>query len=125
MRAIRILLIVQFALFAFAALTHFGVIVSGHRHRAAGTAESVIGAVLLIGLLLTWMIPSSNRSIAIAVQAFALLGTFVGIGTIIASIGPQSMFDIVFHTSMVIALVSGLIVTLKDSVRAISKIPAA
>lgn len=54
MRAIRVLLIIQIALFAFAALTHFGVAVESHEHRAAGTAESVIGTVLLIGLLLTW-----------------------------------------------------------------------
>src|SRR5579871_4721989 len=104
MRAIRILLVVQIALFGFAALTHFGVIVGSHWHRAAGTAESVIAVVLLVGLSFTWMIPSSIRSIAIAVQAFALLGTFVGIATIVAGIGPRSTLDIIFHGSMVIAL---------------------
>ena len=118
MQTIRTLLIVQVALFAFAALTHFGMIGSSHRHPPAGTAESVIGTVLLIGLLSTWMTPSSIRSIAIAVQAFGLLGTLVGIATIIVGIGPRSMLDIVFHTSMTVALVTGLIVTSKASLQA-------
>jgi hypothetical protein len=125
MRAIRTLLIVQVALFAFAALTHFGLIASSHRHRPAGTAESVIGSVLLIGLLLTWMIPSSIRSIAMAVQTFALLGTLVGIATIIVGIGPRSMLDFFFHASMAVTLVTGLIITLKASLQATSKIQAA
>ena len=90
----------------------------------APTDESVIGAVLLIGLLLTWIIPSLVRSIAIAVQSFALLGTFVGIATIIAGIGPRSTLDILFHALMVVLLVTGLIITFKTSSHGLSNISA-
>src|SRR5437879_4788361 len=71
MRAIRILLLIQGAAFAAAALTHFGVLTSGYEHDKAGTAESVIGIVLLAGLILTAIFPSSTRAIGIAAQGFA------------------------------------------------------
>jgi hypothetical protein len=113
MRAIRALLVVQIALFAYAALTHLGIISTNHRHPPAGTAESVIGAVLLIGLLGSWMAPSLIRSVAVLVQAFALLGTILGIVTIIIGIGPRSMLDAALHTSMIITLVVGLVISLR------------
>jgi len=114
MRAIRILLIIQISLFACAALAHSGMLMGGgHRHRQAGTAETVIGAVLAAGLLSTLIRPVSTRAIAIAVQAFALLGTGVGIFTIIVGIGPRTMLDAVLHTCMVIALVAGLVISIK------------
>ena len=113
MRAIRTLLMIQIALFAFAALTHFGVLMSGHRHRAASIAETVIGAILLAGLLSTLIRPAFTRGIAITVQTFALLGTGVGIATIVAGFGPQSALDLVFHAAMATALIAGLIVSAK------------
>ncbi len=113
MRAIRIFLFVQIALFVFAALTHAGILISGHRHRQAQIAETIIAAVLVAGLLLTVIRPSWARAIAITVQAFSLLGTGVGILTIIIGIGPRSTLDVVFHTCMAIALVAGLIVAAK------------
>jgi hypothetical protein len=115
MRAVRIFLIVQIALFASAALTHFGILIRGHQHPQARIAETVIGVVLLVGLL--WMVirPASARVVAITVQAFALFGTCIGIFTIIVGIGPRSTLDAVFHTCMVIALVAGLAVALKAS----------
>jgi hypothetical protein len=115
MRAIRTFLIVLIALFAFAALTHSGIVMSGHRHRPAATAETVIGVVLLMGLLAGLIRPAAIRAIAITVQAFALLGTGVGIFTIIVGIGPRSTLDVVFHSCMAIALIAGLVVALKAS----------
>jgi hypothetical protein len=118
LRAIRIFLIIQIALFAAAALTHFGILIGGHQHPQARKAESIIGAVLLLGLLWTVIRPASARIAAITVQFFALLGTCIGIFTIIVGIGPRSTLDVVFHTCMVIALVAGLIIAMKASPRA-------
>src|SRR6266550_2138906 len=72
--------------FMVAALTHFGVLVHGYEPQKAGTAESVIAFVLLVGLILTLIRPQSTRGIGLAVQGFALLGTLVGIFTIIIGI---------------------------------------
>jgi hypothetical protein len=113
MRAIRIFLLVQGAAFVAAALTHFGVLTSGYEHDKAGTAESVIGIVLLAGLVLTALFPSSTRAIGIAAQGFALLGTAVGIFTIAIGVGPQTTPDIVFHIVIVITLLFGLVVAVR------------
>lgn len=113
MRATRTFLIIQIALFAFAALTHSGVLMTGYRHRQARIAETVIGAVLLAGLLATVIRPAATQAIAITVQAFALLGTIVGIFTIVVGIGPKTSLDITLHACMVIALVAGLIVSVR------------
>ena len=114
-------LIVQIALFAFAALTHSGVLMSGHRHRQARIAETVIGAVLTAGLVAIVIRPASTRAIAITVQAFALLGTSVGIFTIIVGIGPRTLLDAIFHACMAIALIAGLVVSVKVSRSAIGQ----
>ena len=87
-RAIRLFVLIEGVAFIAAALTHFGVLIGGYEHEKAGTAESVIGIVLLAGLALTWIRPASTRVIGLAVQAFALFGTFVGIFTIIVGVGP-------------------------------------
>jgi hypothetical protein len=109
-RAIRLFVILEGAGFIAAALTHFGVLMHGYEHQKAGTAESVIGVVLLAGWALTWMAPASTRGIGLAVQGFALLGTLVGIFTIAIGVGPRTAPDFAFHTGIVVVLVSGLIV---------------
>jgi hypothetical protein len=86
-KAIRLFLVLEGIAFIAASLTHFGVLMHGYEHRPAGTAEGVIGVVLLIGYALTWMLPGTIRGIGIAVQAFALLGTCVGIYTIAIGVG--------------------------------------
>jgi hypothetical protein len=113
LQTVRVFLIIQIALFASAALTHFGILIGGHQHSQARIAETVIGAVLLAGLLWTVIRPAFARVVAIAVQVFALLGTGIGIFTIVVGIGPRSMLDVVFHTCMVIALFAGLIIAMK------------
>ena len=112
-KAIRLFLLLEGVAFIAAGLTHFGVLMNGYEHRQAGTAESVIGIVLLIGFALTWMLPGATGGIGIAVQAFALLGTCVGIFTIAIGVGPRTFPDIAFHIAIVIALISGLIVTFR------------
>jgi hypothetical protein len=108
-RAIRLFVLIEGVAFIAAALTHFGVLIGGYQHRMAGRAESVIGIVLLAGLALTAIFPSSTRIIGLAVQAFALAGTFVGIYTIIIGIGPRTAPDIIYHVCIVIVLVSGIV----------------
>ncbi len=108
-RAIRLFVLFEGAAFITAALTHFGILMTGYEHQKAGRAESVIGIVLLLGLALTWIRPASTRGIGLAVQGFALLGTLVGIFTIIIGIGPRTAPDIAYHFVIVIVLVSGLV----------------
>ena len=102
---------VQAAAFGMAALVHAGVLVDGYQHREATIAESVIGAVLLLGLVVAVTTPRWSRIAALAAQAFALLGTAVGIFTIIIGVGPQSGFDVALHTGFVVLLAAGLTAT--------------
>ena len=46
--AIRGFMVLQLAIFLAAASIHFGLLLEGYGHRVAGTAESVIAAVLLL-----------------------------------------------------------------------------
>ncbi|MGH9458156.1 MAG: hypothetical protein ACRD2J_11025 [Thermoanaerobaculia bacterium] len=106
---LRTFLAVEGATFVVAAMIHFGVLVAGWEHRAAGIAESVIGIVLLAALALTAVRPSWTRGLALVAQGFALLGTIVGIVTIVIGIGPRTTPDIVYHVAIVIVLVWGLV----------------
>jgi hypothetical protein len=110
-RAIRLFVLIEGLSFVTAALTHFGVLMGGYRHHPAGVAEAVIGTVLLIGLALTYFFPAAVRVIGLAIQGFALLGTLVGMYTIIIGVGPRTMPDLVYHAVIVIVLVFGLFTT--------------
>src|SRR5207245_2049829 len=109
-RAIRFFLLFEAATYVGAALAHFGIFVTGYEHRAAGTAESVIAGVLLIGWVATWAGPTFSRGIGLATQTFALLGTFVGLFTIVIGVGPRTVPDLAYHVSIVAVLISGLVV---------------
>jgi hypothetical protein len=109
-RVIRLFLLFEVATYVAATLAHFGIFVSGYEHRAAGTAESVIAAVLLAGLAATWVGPLFTREIGLAAQMFALLGTLVGLFTIVIGVGPRTVPDIAYHVSIVAVLVWGLVV---------------
>ena len=109
-RAIRFFLLFEAATYVGAALAHFGIFVTGYEHRAAGTAESVIAGVLLIGWVATWARPTFSRGIGLATQTFALLGTFVGLFTIVIGVGPRTVPDLAYHISIVAVLIWGLVV---------------
>jgi protein-S-isoprenylcysteine O-methyltransferase Ste14 len=108
---IRLFVLIEGTAFIAAALTHFGTLVDGYEHRKAGTAESIIGIVLLTGWVMTWIRPPWIRGVGLAVQAFALLGTLVGIFTIAVGVGPRTVPDLIYHACIVVVLVSGLILT--------------
>jgi len=95
--------------FALASLVHRGWIVAGYAHDAAATAETVIAAVLLAGLAFSVIRPARSRVVGLAVQAFALLGTLVGLFAVIRGFGPQTQADLVYHVAMVAALAAGLV----------------
>src|SRR5881396_628644 len=108
--SIRTFLLIESATFLSAAALHFGALFSGFAHGAAAAAESVIASVLLGGLLATWIRPRAVRGIALTVQGFALIGTFVGVFTIAIGIGPRTVPDLVIHAIMILELVWGLVV---------------
>jgi hypothetical protein len=108
-RVVRFFLGVDAAAFAVASLIHAGILARGYEHTKASIAEGVIGAVLLLGFLATFVAPQSSRRIGLGAQAFALLGTLVGIFTIIIGVGPRSTLDYALHVCFVIALVTGLV----------------
>jgi hypothetical protein len=108
-KMIRLFIFVEGASFLAAASIHFGLLAHGYEHFKAGTAESVIGIVLLAGLALTWIRPLVTRGIGLAVQGFALIGTLVGILTIAIGVGPRTAPDITYHITIVIILVLGLL----------------
>ena len=101
---IRLFLLAEAAAFLAAALTHLGVLVRGYEHREAATAESVIGAVLLAGFALTWVLPARTRAIGTATQGFALMGTYIGAFVAVIGVGPSTPPDIAFHVGMLLAL---------------------
>jgi hypothetical protein len=112
-KPIRLFLLFQGIAFIIASMIHLGLLMHGHEHHPAGTAEGIIGIVLLIGFVSSWILPGWIRGIGVAVQTFALLGTGVGIYTIAIGIGPRTLPDIAFHVAIVITLIAGLIVTFR------------
>ena len=111
---IRLFMIVEAMLFGVAALVHRGQLVAGYEHRQAQTAESVLAAVLLIGLLLIWLRPNWTRAVGVAAQGFALLGTLVGVFTIIVGVGPRTTLDIVYHAVLVALLLGGVLAAVRS-----------
>jgi hypothetical protein len=101
------------AIFFVAALIHFEVLVDGYPDREAGIAEMVIGAVLLAGLIYTFLAPEKTRATALIVQGFALAGTFVGL-TLLLTVGPATGLDVAIHVLMVVVLVAGLSIAWRD-----------
>jgi hypothetical protein len=116
MKHVRAFLCIEALAFGTAALVHAGVVIDGYRHREAMIAESVIAAVLTLGLAVSVMSPPSSRAVGLAVQGFALLGTLVGVFTIAIGIGPQSFFDVALHAGFVVLLIAGLAVVARHRV---------
>ena len=111
----RLILIGAFILYALGASVHFGLLMTGYEHSRAGTAESVIAAVLLGGLVVSLIRPLWTRVAAIAVQAFAVFMTFVGLFTIAIGIGPRTGPDLILHAFMLALLFYGLYLSIWSS----------
>jgi hypothetical protein len=100
-------------IFVVAAAIHFGVLLAGYRHGAAGTAESVIAVVLLLGLALTWAPSPWPGRAAMGAQVVAILGVLVGLFTMAVGVGPRTKFDLVLHDAMLVVLLVGLAITVR------------
>jgi hypothetical protein len=109
MGRLRWILALEVAAFGTAGLVHAGVLLPGHEHAKAATAEGIIALVLLAGLVSTGVAPRASRTAALAVQAFALLGTMVGLFTIAVGVGPRTIADLAFHAGIVAALAAGMV----------------
>jgi hypothetical protein len=78
--------------------------------RQARIAEGVIATVLLAGAAFTWVRPAWTRRAGLFTQAFALLGTLIGIFTIVVGVGTRTAPDVIYHIAIVGVLVLGLLV---------------
>lgn len=114
-QTVRVFLFIEAVAFVIAGAIHSGIFVSFDTHYQAATAESIIGAVLLISFGLTWIWPTWTRLIGLLAQAFAAFGTMVGLFTITVGVGPRSVGDIVFHLAILAVLGWGLVVTARSS----------
>lgn len=114
----RWFLALEAAAFGAAALVHAGVLRRGYEHWKAATAESVIGLVLLVALVISVIAPRSRRRAGLAGLGFALAGTLVGLLTIAIGVGPQPSFDKALHVGFVLSLVAGLALVVRGSATA-------
>jgi hypothetical protein len=110
---VRLFLLFEAAVFAVAALVHAGVLATGYEHREARIAESLLAVVLFMGFLLSMLRPTRTRVAGIASQGIALMGTLVGIFTIIVGVGPRTIPDIVYHLAIIAVLSWGLLQTIR------------
>jgi hypothetical protein len=110
---VRGFLLLQITIFLALVSIHFGLLIGGYRHRNAGTTESVIAAVLVAGLLLTWTPPPWRRRAATAAQSFGILGVLAGLFTIALGIGPRTMLDLALNAALLLTLIAGLAITLR------------
>src|SRR6266540_3114859 len=110
-RTIRILLLVEAATFVVASLIHSGWLVAGYQHHQARIAEGVIAVVLLAAVVVSWIHPAWTRRTGLVGQGFALLGTLVGVFTIVVGVGPRTVPDVVYHVGILVVLALGLRVT--------------
>ncbi|HYU64620.1 MAG TPA: hypothetical protein VEN12_12655 [Verrucomicrobiae bacterium] len=117
---VRGALALQMAIFLVAVSIHFGLLLRGYSHRAAGTAESIIAVVLLVALVVTLLSPWRARPVAIAAQSFGILGVVVGLFTIAIGVGPRTGLDLGLHALMLITLIAGLIITIQYKARAVA-----
>lgn len=113
MNKVRLFVLVEACAFFTAAPAHFGILMNGYQHQLAGRAETIIGLVLLAGWIGISVRRQWTRGIGLAVQGFALLGTLVGIFTIVVGVGPRTAPDLIYHVCMVVLLFLGLIVAIR------------
>src|ERR671923_1413949 len=96
-RTIQFFVSLESAAFIGAALVHFGFFSKGYEHTKAGIAETVIGTVLALGLIILLIRPRLTRFAGLVVQGFAFLGTLIGGFTIIIGVGPRTIPDVLYH----------------------------
>jgi hypothetical protein len=103
-------LMVELALFTFAALVHGGVIPGAETYPRVAVVETVVAVVLAAGVLMSFVSPAQTRPVALFTQAVALLGVVVGVVTIIMGLSPKTVGNIVVHAVMLITVALGFAV---------------
>lgn len=111
--SLRSLMLLEAVTFLAAAAIHAGLLASGYEHREARIAETVIAVVLLAGAIAASFGPVWARRAGLIAQGFALVGTVVGIVTIVIGIGPRSFADVIYHVIIVGVLIYGFILALR------------
>lgn len=119
-QTVRLFLVLEGVSFVIAALVHTGIFVDGYWDPAAAIAESVIGAVLLVGLALTWVYSATTRRIGLAAQGLALLGTLIGT-YLTAIVGLGTTPEVVYHLTILAVLATGLVVAARAPVGATAR----
>ena len=112
-RTIRLFLLLEAAAFVAAASVHFSLVIAGYEHRKAGVAESVIAAVLILALAVTSLGRTWTRRVGLAAQAFALVGTLIGVFTITIGVGPRTLPEVAYHFAIMAVLIWGLVVAVR------------
>lgn len=107
MQLLRRLLVAEAVAFWVAAAIHGGVLVPGLEDPAAALAEAIIGAVLLAAAVVSRWRSATTWAMAIAGQAFALLGSLVGLWLLV-TVGPARPPDLALHVGIIVVLVAGL-----------------
>src|ERR1700694_3358071 len=110
---IRSWLLLQIAMLLSMVSMHFDLLLGRSPPAPAGTAELLLAAVLVAGLLLTWTPRPWSRRSATAVQSFGILGVLVGLSTIAIGIGPRTMLDLTLNAALLLTLIVGLAITLR------------
>jgi hypothetical protein len=105
-------MLVQIAIFLVLVSVHFGLPIDGYRHPNAGATESLLTAVLVAGLLLTWT-PRWSHQAAIVTQSFGTMGILVGLFTIAFGIGPRTILDLSLNGALLLTLIAGLAMMLR------------
>jgi hypothetical protein len=108
MNRTRAFLAVGAIIFALASAVHGGWLIDGYQHLEARIAEGVIAIVLMAGLVVSLINPPWTRRAGLLAQGFALLGTLVGVFTIIVGVGPRTTPDVILHIGLIVLLVWGL-----------------
>jgi hypothetical protein len=103
-------LMVEVVMFAFAAMAHGGLLMTGHEFPKAATAETVIAVLLGAGLIMSLVSPPHTRTVALITQGLALLGVVTGLIFIAVGSGPRSLANLLVFGIMLLTLAFGFAV---------------
>lgn len=104
----KVLLLIEALIFAFAASVHRGWTIAGYEHASAATAEGTVAAILMVGFVLSPAVPTLSRWAGLMAQGLALAGTMIGVFVVIIGVGPQTAPDVICHAVMIVVLAYGI-----------------
>ena len=111
------LMFVEAIAFFIASAIHSGALIDVSVDPAANIAEGIIGAVLLVGAIVTTVRPLWTRVVGVLAQGFGLLGSLIGLYLAIRGVGPNTVPDVIFHVAIVAMLAIGVVAALRVPAR--------